>query len=188
MVSGKEASPHISAVYLPCGTYRVTATLTIARSTGGLLVGDGETTRLLWDGARGGVMLVSEGLTRMRFVGLHLDGASLADVGIEHDAHSTAPYYGFFETRIRHQNNKFANFGVAGIRVGFYTGTGKLETSEVRWAGQVFAVGDGRYWQRRPVVTEYPRNGLHPGSSLTPPHPPPCIVARTSHLLHQYYL
>jgi len=48
-------------------------------------------------------MLVSDGCSRTRFVGLVFDGALTAAVGFEHDAH--AP--GMFETRIRHQNSKF---------------------------------------------------------------------------------
>ena len=69
------------------------------------------------------------------FAGLVFDGQLSAAVGFEHDAHSP----GLFETRIRHQNSKWINFGTAGIRIGFNTTGGKLETSEVLYENLVFA-------------------------------------------------
>eukprot|EP00035_Acanthoeca_spectabilis_P019113 m.412918 g.412918 ORF g.412918 m.412918 type:complete len:245 (+) comp16822_c1_seq13:829-1563(+) len=62
-------------------------------------------------------------------------GADSASIGFEHDSHRP----GLFETRIRHQNSKFMNFGVAGIRIGFNTTDGKLETSEVLYENLIFA-------------------------------------------------
>ena len=78
---------------------------------------------------------MSDGCSRTRFQGLVFDGQHVADVGVEHDAH--AP--GLFETRIRHQNNKFINFEVAGIRIGANTTDRKLETSEVLYENCIFA-------------------------------------------------
>ena len=62
------------SVYIPAGTYRITGTLRLFRGLGILLIGQGEDSRLVWGGARGGTMLVSDGLSRSRFVGLVFDG------------------------------------------------------------------------------------------------------------------
>jgi hypothetical protein len=130
------ATPHSgnTTVYLPAGTYRVTKSLILFRILGGLIVGQGESTRLVWGGADDGIMLVSDGCSRTRFVGLVLDGQNKAAVGFEHDSHGP----GLFETRIRHQNNKFVSFRTAGIRIGFNTTAHKLETSEVLYENSVF--------------------------------------------------
>ena len=122
-------------VYLPAGTYKITQTLRLFRGLGILIVGDGERTRLLWAGEKHGRLLLSDGLSRSRFVGLVFDGADTAAVGFEHDSHSP----GLFETRIRHQNNKFVNFLTAGIRIGMNRTGHKLETSEVLYENSVFA-------------------------------------------------
>ena len=90
------------SVYFPAGTYRITSTLRLFRALGVLIVGQGESTRLVWGGSSGGRMALSDGLSRSRFVGLVFDGQNTAAVGFEHDSH----HPGLFETRIRHQNNK----------------------------------------------------------------------------------
>ena len=112
-----------------------TETLRLFRGLGILLVGQGEVSRLVWGGEQGGTMLVSDGLSRSRFVGLVFDGQDTAAVGFEHDSHSP----GFFETRIRHQNNKFVNLLTAGIRIGHNRTNHKLETSEVLFENSIFA-------------------------------------------------
>ena len=94
-----------------------------------------EHTRLVWAGSPNGTLLVSDGCSRTRFVGLVFDGQQTAAVGFEHDAH--AP--GLFETRIRHKNSKWVNFLTAGIRIGYNTTGHKLETSEVLYENLVFA-------------------------------------------------
>jgi hypothetical protein len=123
------------SVYLPAGTYKVTSTLQLFRGLGILIVGQGESSRIVWGGDAGGRILVSDGLSRSRFVGLVFDGRDTADVGFEHDSHKP----GLFETRIRHQNNKFVNFLTAGIRIGHNRTGGKLETSEVLFENSIFA-------------------------------------------------
>jgi len=57
-----ESSAH-HAVYLPAGTYRITATIRLFRVLGGLIVGDGEHTRLVWAGDGNGIPDLSLMLT-----------------------------------------------------------------------------------------------------------------------------
>ena len=76
------------SVYFPAGTYKVTSTLRLFRGISILIVGTGETTRIVWGGEAGGRVLVSDGLSRSRFVGLVFDGQDTAAVGFEHDSHS----------------------------------------------------------------------------------------------------
>jgi hypothetical protein len=123
------------SVYIPAGTYKVTSTLRLFRGLGILIIGQGESTRIEWGGDAGGRILVSDGLSRSRFVGLVFDGRDTAAVGFEHDSHRP----GLFETRIRHQNNKFVNFLTAGIRIGHNRTNSKLETSEVLYENSIFA-------------------------------------------------
>ena len=128
-----ETNQHV--VFLPAGTYKITQTLRLVRGLGVAIIGAGEPTRLVWAGAQGGHLLLSDGLSRSIFVGLVLDGQDTAAVGFEHDAHRP----GLFETRIRHSNSKFINFLQAGIRIGANRTNGKLETSEVLYQNLVFA-------------------------------------------------
>ena len=123
------------SVYFPAGTYKVSSTLRLFRGISILIVGTGESSRIVWSGEAGGRIVVSDGLSRSRFVGLVFDGQDTAAVGFEHDSHSP----GLFETRIRHQNNKFVNFLTAGIRIGHNRTDHKLETSEVLFENSVFA-------------------------------------------------
>ena len=99
-------------VYLPAGTYRITETLVLRRRTGGMLVGDGSRTIILWSGRRAGRMFWSDGATYQSYLGLVWDGAGRAAVGIDH-ASTT-----FYETRVLHEYMEFRNFADSGIRVG----------------------------------------------------------------------
>eukprot|EP01051_Picozoa_sp_SAG22_P012943 SAG22_NODE_1396_length_4509_cov_15.427211_5_plen_266_part_01 len=122
-------------VYLPPGTYRITTTLLVVQILGGAVIGHGEATVLQWAGEKGGTMMEDGGVTRTRFVGLVFDGQGIAGVGFEHDARRP----GLYETRIRHQANKFTNFLTAGLRVGYNkTGPGKLESSEMLFENCIF--------------------------------------------------
>jgi len=70
------------AVYLPPGTYRITKTLVFqGPAVGGLVVGHGRGTRLVWDGPPGGRMFWSNGVAYGRYVGLSWDGRGKAAVG-----------------------------------------------------------------------------------------------------------
>ena len=106
----KAGSPRI--FYFPPGTYRITDTLTLTKVQGGAIYGHGGATRIFWDGPAGGRMFHSNGFSRSIWFGLSLDGAGKAAVGIDHDSKSC------YETRVRYQNCRFANFTESGIRVG----------------------------------------------------------------------
>jgi hypothetical protein len=99
-------------VYLPPGNYRITQTLSLTKRNGGMLIGDGRDTRLVWDGRPGGRMFWSNGAARQSYIGLVWDGAGKAAVGIDHDSKT------LYETRVMHEYMEFRGFTVAGIRVG----------------------------------------------------------------------
>jgi len=103
-----------SVVYLPPGTYRITATLTIknssgARWIGGLLVGCGRETRLVWDGPAGADMVHINGLAYSRIVGLELDGSGKAGVGFHYKASQG------FQTEVTHRHLTFRGFTDSGV-------------------------------------------------------------------------
>jgi hypothetical protein len=98
--------------YFPPGTYRITDTLVLTKMQGGAIYGHGGATRIVWDGPVGGRMFHSNGFGRSIWFGLSLDGAGKAAVGVDHDSKT------YYETRVRYQYCRFANFTESGIRVG----------------------------------------------------------------------
>ncbi len=109
----KNASGAPLVVYLPAGTYRITKTLFLATVIGAAMIGNGQATRIVWDGPAYGNMFMSSGATRSRYIGIVWDGAGKAAVGINHCSKT------YYETRIRHQDEAFVNFQEAGIQVGY---------------------------------------------------------------------
>lgn len=98
-----------SVLYFPPGTYRITVPLSLknptgARWIGGLIVGSGRDTKLLWDGASGGAMVLLNGVAYSRFVGLELDGQGKAGVGLHY--HATLG----FQTEVTHRHLAFRGF------------------------------------------------------------------------------
>jgi hypothetical protein len=66
--------PDGSVLYFPRGIYRITAPLSLRNATGarwigGLIVGHGRDTKLVWDGGAGGTMVLLNGIAFSRFVG-----------------------------------------------------------------------------------------------------------------------
>jgi len=119
----------LKVVYFPPGTYRITKTLTITDRNGGMLIGHGLATRLVWDGERGGRMLWSNGASRQTYIGFVWDGNNKAAVGIDHDSKTQ------FETRVLHEQMEFRDFEVAGIRVGHDQ---KLASAEMLYSNLKF--------------------------------------------------
>jgi len=104
----------LKTVYLPAGTYRITNTLVMTtRDTvlGGMIVGHGSATRILWDGEEGGRMLWSKNTSRIHYIGQVWDGNGKAAVGIDHASTNT------YQTWMRHQHQTFVDFSEAGIRI-----------------------------------------------------------------------
>jgi hypothetical protein len=98
-----------SILYFPPGTYRITAPLSLRNSTGarwmgGLVVGSGRDTKWVWDGDRGGTMLLLNGVAYSRFVGFELDGRGKAGVGFHYQA-----THGF-QTEVTHRHLAFRGF------------------------------------------------------------------------------
>lgn len=103
-----------AVLYLPPGTYRVTATLSLknpsgARWIGGLLVGCGRDTRLVWDGPAGAAMVVLNGIAYTRFVGFELDGRGKAGAGFHYEATQG------FQTEVTHRHLAFRGFTDAAV-------------------------------------------------------------------------
>eukprot|EP01047_Picozoa_sp_COSAG01_P027037 COSAG01_NODE_1768_length_9274_cov_3.118583_8_plen_1187_part_00 len=126
----------IHTIWMPIGKYIVKDTLTLYKVLGGSVIGDGEGTVLVWAGKKGGnsTLILSDGISRSRMMGFVLDGTAGCDVGIEHHSNNS-----LFETRIRHQNQKFLGFGQAGIRIG-YGGNhaGRKESAEIIYENNIF--------------------------------------------------
>lgn len=98
-----------SVLYLPPGSYRITAPLSLknptgARWIGGLVVGSGRETKLVWDGPRGGAMVLLNGVAYSRFIGLELDGRGKASIGFHY--HATRG----FQTEVTHRHLAFRGF------------------------------------------------------------------------------
>jgi len=103
-----------TVVYLPAGTYRLTATLRFKpqqRVIGVMVLGHGRETRLIWDGPAGQPMLQDTGVAHSRYQGVYFDGRGRASVGLYHRGGGD----GSFETEVGHRHMAFLNFTDAGI-------------------------------------------------------------------------
>ena len=99
-----------STIYLPPGTYRVTATLKLTGPLIGVtIVGHGRETTLLWDGPPGKALFTDDGVAYSRFVGIQFDGRGRAAIGFHHAS------FHRFETEVRHQHLAFRGFTDAAV-------------------------------------------------------------------------
>lgn len=116
-------------VYLPPGRYRITRTLNITKRHGGMLIGHGAESVIVWNGPMHGRMLWSNGAARQTYDGMVWDGSDRAGVGIDHDSKN------LYETRVLHENMEFRRFRTAGIRVGHNQ---KLASAEMLFSNLKF--------------------------------------------------
>jgi len=100
-------------LYLPAGTYRISRTLMLKNVLGTSVIGQGRNTRVVWSGAAGQPMFISNGASYARYVGIVWDGAGKASVGIDHQAKTS------YEEAVLHKDESFLNFVDTGIRVGY---------------------------------------------------------------------
>lgn len=107
-------------LYLPSGTYRITQTLHLTGAgyyQGVQLIGqEPTTTKILWDGASGGAMLLNNGGVGTRFSRLTWDGNKIAGFGVQHwwNKATNPKYYG---GSVEHSDEVFEDMGV-GIMAG----------------------------------------------------------------------
>lgn len=103
-----------SVLYFPPGTYRITGSLRLrnpsgARWIGGLIVGSGRDTKLVWDGPGGGTMVRLDGMAYTRFLGFEVDGRGKAAVGFHYQATQG------FQTEVTHRHLAFRGFTHAAV-------------------------------------------------------------------------
>ena len=119
---------HAPVLFLPAGRYRITGTLTLAHQIWlGVIGEDPETTTLVWDGPRGGTMLLVNGVAYSRINRLTFDGRRTASVAVEQSFDNSAPH---FDTGNEYADDAFIDteFGIHGGFKGF----GFAETSIAR--------------------------------------------------------
>jgi pectate lyase-like protein len=118
-------------IFIPAGTYRITGTITNKQQDlpGVLIVGSGRDTKIIWDGAKDGVMFRSNGIQRSRYVGIIWDGNNRAAIGVDHRSDKR------YETRVLHQNEAFLNFTDTGIRIGYQQ---KVASAEMTFENCLF--------------------------------------------------
>src|ERR1017187_7518514 len=84
-----------NVLYLPAGTYRITATLVMKNRLGVSILGeDPATVKILWDGAQDGAMTWFNGVAYSRWGRITWDGAGKAKVAIDHGWEGKEPNAG----------------------------------------------------------------------------------------------
>ena len=107
----------IKTIHLPAGTYRITRPLELGGTqnqggiVGGAIIGNGRSTKIVWDGEEKGAMIKSLGFTHSSFTGFVLDGRGKAAVGVLHVS-------SLFETDMLYRHVAFMNLSGAGICIG----------------------------------------------------------------------
>jgi hypothetical protein len=118
---------HAPVLFLPAGTYRLTAPLRLTNRQHVALVGaDPATTRLAWDGGPD-AMLIVDGVAYSRIVRLTFDGRGRAAIGVDQSWNGLT---GPFDTGNEYAEDQFMDARV-GLRGGF-RGAGFAETTVSR--------------------------------------------------------
>ena len=121
-------------VYLPAGTYKITATLKQTQKEHVSVVGeDPATTKILWAGPAGGWMLWANGVTYSRWARTTWDGANTAGIGVAHKwDHLNVP--GYATSALEHSDEVFQDMkrGIVGGDPGSNYGWNDAEVSIIR--------------------------------------------------------
>ncbi len=118
-----------SVVYLPAGTYKITAALTMNTKMNVSVIGeDPSTTKIIWAGAANGTMLQVNGTGYSRFNRITFDGKNIAGTAVD-QSWSGVPY-GFFDAGNEYADDVFMDvkYGMKGGVLGY----GFAETSVMR--------------------------------------------------------
>jgi Pectate lyase superfamily protein len=122
-----------TVLWIPSGTYRITATLYVQAQMGLAIIGEDPTnTTIVWDGPPGGTMLDLEGDKWFRISRLTWDGAGLADTGHRIQWNQILTYtggYPAFPTQNLESDEIFQGLNY-GIRIGF---AGETSINRVRF-------------------------------------------------------
>ena len=120
-------------VYLPAGTYKITATLKQTQKQYVSVVGeDPATTKILWAGPAGGWMLWANGVTYSRWARITWDGANTAGIGVAHKWDHVNN--GYATTALEHSDEVFQDMkrGIVGGDPGSNYGWNDAEVSIIR--------------------------------------------------------
>src|SRR5262249_31248057 len=105
---------HSPVLFLPAGRYRITATLTLAHQIWlGVIGEDPDSASIVWDGPRGGTMLLVNGVAYSRINRLTFDGRRTAAIAVDQSFDNTAPH---FDTGNEYADDVFTDveFGIHG--------------------------------------------------------------------------
>lgn len=104
----KAGSPAV--LYFPAGSYRITRPLLSKNQYGASLIGENPAnTKILWDGAVGGTMLIADGVFGGKYARLTWDGNKKAGIGVAHWWNRKTPQYGGSP---EHVDEVFVDLGV----------------------------------------------------------------------------
>ncbi|MEI6424880.1 MAG: glycosyl hydrolase family 28-related protein, partial [Lentisphaerota bacterium] len=125
-----------STLYISAGTYRITKTINLGGGqknggiAGGTIIGNGRSTKIVWDGEPGGIMVKSLGYTHSSYIGFVLDGRGKAATGLLHAGY-------LYETDMLYRHVAFLNFTGDAVSIG-RKHDGNLETAEVLFENCLF--------------------------------------------------
>ncbi len=112
---GKGGENDLKVLYLPAGTYRISAGLKMAAKKHISIIGeDPATTKIKWAGSSGGIMFTLNGVAYSRFSRITWDGSKTAHTAVAHFWDGST---GFAVTHNEHSDEHFIDVG-HGLRAG----------------------------------------------------------------------